>query len=52
MEDLHSLKLSPLVFRQILGLNINLEKGTIFGVNTSQDWLSRSTSMLDYKVFD
>ena len=50
MEHLQNLKIVLLVFRQVLGLKINLEKNTISGINTRQELLSSLTSIFYCKV--
>ena len=40
MEHLQNLKIILLVFEQVSGLKINLEKSTISGINTMQELLS------------
>ena len=45
-----NLKLILLVFGQLSRLKINLEKSTLFGINISQELLSRLASILDCRV--
>ena len=46
-ESLQNLKLILLVFRQLSGLKINLEKSTFFGINVNQESLTSLTSILE-----
>ena len=46
MEDLKNLKLILMVFRGLLGLKINLNKSTLFGINTNHDQISSLALML------
>ena len=50
MEHLQNLKIILLVFGQVSGLKINLEKNTISGINTRQELLSSLVSVLDCRV--
>ena len=50
LEHLQNLKLILLVFGQVSGLKINLEKSTISGINTRQELLSSLTSVFYCKV--
>ena len=50
MEHLQNLKIILLVFRQVSGLKINLEKNTILGINTGQELLSSLASVFYCKV--
>ena len=45
LEHLQNLKLILLVFGQVSGLKINLEKSTISGINIRQELLSSLTSV-------
>ena len=47
---LQNLKIILLVFGQVSGLKINLEKSTISGINTRQELLSSLASVLDCRV--
>ena len=49
-EDLHTLKSLLLVFRQIFGLKVNLDKSNIYGINLEQNHLSRLAELLDCKA--
>ena len=51
-EHLQNLKLILLVFGQVSGLKINLEKNIISGINTSQELLSSLASIHDCKVLE
>ena len=42
-----NLKIILLVFGQVSGLKINLEKGSIVGINTNQEMVSRLALALD-----
>ena len=42
-----NLKIILLVFGQVSGLKINLEKGSIVGINTNQEMVSRLALVLD-----
>ena len=46
VEDLKNLKLILMVFRVLLGLKINLNKSTLFGINTNHDQISSLALML------
>ncbi|WJZ91182.1 hypothetical protein VitviT2T_010279 [Vitis vinifera] len=50
LEHLQNLKIILLVFGQVSGLKINLEKSTISGINTGQELLCSLTSVFDCKV--
>ena len=50
MEDLQILKPILLVFWKLSMLKINLDKSTLFEINTSQDLIIRLASMLECKV--
>ena len=50
LECLQNLKLILLVFGQVSGLKINLEKHTLSSINTSQELLSSLTLILDCRV--
>lgn len=52
IEDLQNLKLILLVYGKLSGLNINLDKSTLSGINTSQDLIIRFALMLECKVSD
>ena len=52
LEHLQNLKIVLLVFRQVLGLKINLEKNTISGINTRQELLSSLTLVFDCRVLE
>ena len=52
MEGLQNLKLTLLVFRQILRLKINLDKSILSGINTNQDLISRLASILKCEVLN
>ena len=52
LERLQNLKLILLVFGQVSGLKINLEKSTLLSINTSQELLSSLTLILDCRVSD
>ncbi|RVW35470.1 Transposon TX1 uncharacterized 149 kDa protein [Vitis vinifera] len=51
-EELHTLKSLLLVFGQISGLKVNLDKSNLFGINLDQNHLSRLALMLDCKASD
>ena len=51
-EHLQNRKLILLVFGQVSGLKINLEKNIISGINTSQELLSSLASIHDCKVLE
>ena len=51
-EELHSLKLILLVFGQLSGLRINLNKSILLGINISQGHTARLASLLECIVFD
>ena len=50
MEHLQNLKIILVVFGQVSGLKINLEKNTISSINTRQELLSNLASVLDCRV--
>ena len=50
LEHLQNLKLILLVFGQVSGLKINLERNTLSSINTSQELLSNLALILDCKV--
>ena len=52
VEELQILKSLLLVFGQILGLKVNLDKSNLFGINLDQDHPSRLALMLDCKASD
>ena len=52
MEHLQILKIIILVFRQVSGLKINLEKSSIMGINTSNEMVSRLASIMDCQEMD
>ena len=47
LEHLHILTIIILVFGQVSGLKINLEKSSILGINTSKEMVSRLASSMD-----
>ena len=49
-EELQTLKSLLLVFGQISGLKVNLDKSNLFGINLDQNHLSRLALMLDCKA--
>ena len=51
-EELQTLKSLLLVFRQISGLKVNLDKSNLFGINLDQNHLSRLALLLDCKASD
>ncbi|RVW26859.1 Transposon TX1 uncharacterized 149 kDa protein [Vitis vinifera] len=51
-EELKTLKSLLLVFGQIFGLKVNLDKRNLFGINLDQNYLSRLALLLDYKASD
>ncbi|RVW80728.1 putative mitochondrial protein [Vitis vinifera] len=51
-EDLQTLKSLLLVFGQISGIKVNLDKSNLFGINLDQNHLSRLALMLDCKASD
>ena len=51
-EELQILKSLLLVFGQIFGLKVNLDKSNLFGINLDQNHLSRLALMLDCKASD
>ena len=50
LEHLQNLKIILLVFGQVSGLKINLEKNTILGINTRQELLSSLASVFYCRV--
>ena len=50
LEHLQNLKIIFLVFGQVSGLKINLEKSTILGINTRQELLSSLASVFYCRV--
>ena len=52
VEDLQTLKSLLLVFGQISGLKVNLDKSNLFGINLDQNHISRLALMLDCKASD
>ena len=52
VEELQILKSLLLVFGQIFGLKVNLDKSNLFGINLDQDHPSRLALMLDCKASD
>ena len=52
MEHLQILKIIIIVFRQVSGLKINLEKSSIMGINTSNEMVSRLASIMDCQETD
>ena len=50
-EDLQTLKSLLLVFGQISGLKVNLDKSNIYDINLEQNHLSRLAELLDCKAF-
>ena len=50
VEELQTLKFILLVFRQISGFKVNLDKSNLYGINLDQDHLSRLDLMLDCKA--
>ena len=51
-EKLQTLKSLLLVFGQIYGLKVNLDKSNLFGINLDQNHLSRLAVLLDCKASD
>ena len=49
-EELQTLKSLLLVFGQISGLKVNLDKSNIYGINLDQNHLSRLVELLDCKA--
>ena len=49
---LQTLKLILLVFGQVSRLKINLQKNTLFDINTSWELLSSLASILDYRMLE
>ena len=52
LEHLRNLKIILLVFGQVSGLKINLEKSTISGINTRQELLSSLASVFYCRVLE
>ena len=52
LDLLQNLKIILLVFGQVSGLKINLEKSTISGINTRHELLSSLASVLDCRVLE
>ena len=52
MEYLQILKIIILVFGQVSGLKINLEKSSILGINTNKKMVSRLASIMDCQETD
>ena len=50
MEELRTLKIILLVFGQISGLKVNLDKSTLCSINLDQDYLTRLVFSLDCKA--
>ena len=50
LQHLQNLKIILLVFGQVSGLKINLEKNTILGINTRQELLSSLASVFYCRV--
>ncbi|RVW38668.1 hypothetical protein CK203_077505 [Vitis vinifera] len=51
-EELQTLKSLLLVFGQVSGLKVNLDKSNLFGINLDQNHLSRLALLLDCKALD
>ena len=51
-EELQTLKSLLLVFGQVSGLKVNLDKSNLFGINLDQNHLSRLALLLDCKASD
>ncbi|RVW21063.1 hypothetical protein CK203_107525 [Vitis vinifera] len=51
-ENLQTLKSLLLVFGQIYGLKVNLDKSNLFGINLDQNHLSKLPLMIDCKASD
>ena len=51
-EELQTLKSLLLVFGQVFGLKVNLDKSNFFCINLDQNHLSRLALMLDCKALD
>ncbi|RVW36770.1 Transposon TX1 uncharacterized 149 kDa protein [Vitis vinifera] len=51
-EEVQTLKSLLLVFGQISGLKVNLDKSNLFGINLDQNHLSRLALLLDCKASD
>ncbi|RVW64320.1 hypothetical protein CK203_047007 [Vitis vinifera] len=52
VEEQQTLKFILLVFGQIYGLKVNLDKSNLYGINLDQDHLSKLALLLDCKVSD
>ena len=52
VEELQTVKIILLVFRQISGFKVNLDKSNLYGINLDQDHLFRLALTLDCKAFD
>ena len=52
VEELQTLKIILLVFGQISGLKVNLDKSTLYGINLDQDHLTRLALTLNCKASD
>ena len=52
LEHLQILKIIILVFGQVSGLKINLEKSSILGINRSKEMVSRLASSMDCQEMD
>ena len=52
LEHLQILKIIILVFGQVSGLKINLEKSSILGTNTNKEMVSRLASIMDCQETD
>ena len=52
MEELQTLESLLLVFGQISGLEVNLDKSNLFGINLDQSHLSRLALLLECKASD
>ena len=52
VEELQTHKFILLVFGQISGLKVNLDKSNLYGINLDQDHLSKLALMLDCKASD
>ena len=50
VEELRTLKIILLVFGQISGLKVNLDKSTLCSINLDQDYLTRLVFSLDCKA--
>ena len=52
VEEQQTLKFILLLFGQIYGLKVNLDKSNLYGINLDQDHLSKLALLLDCKVSD